>query len=237
MTVKEVDPKGYDIVLGLDKSGSEDTEDINGRPGVSRWNHQRETVEGFIKIAEKWDSDGPTIVFFDTDTRIFPNTTYANVASVFNTVRPGGGTNTAAYLHEIVQDYLNRRIISTGGLFSKKKALADPKIVKPLIVVTITDGQPTGGFGRWSDPEDAVAGVIVDAAKQIKAAGGDRLDLAFSFLRVGNDQHAADFLERLNDKLTSGSANVPAAPFDCVNCMDLDEVESFEEIIIKALTE
>lgn len=232
-----IDLKEYDIVIGVDLSRSMLTEDIAGKPGVSRWDYALETVEGFVKIAEKWDSDGPTVVFFNDGTRVFANTTYAKVSSLFASLRPDGGTNTAAYLHEQLQDYLSRRIVTTGGIFNRKKTLAAPTVAKPLIIITVTDGQPTGGFGRWSNAEDAVAGVIVDAANQIAGAGGNRLDIAFSFLRVGTDPHAADFLERLNDKLTAEDSGDLRAPFDCVNCMDLDEADSFEEILIKALSE
>ncbi len=235
--MQEINLKEYDIVIGVDASGSMGTEDIAGKPGVSRWDYALETVEGFVQIAQKWDSDGPTVVFFNEGTRVFANTTYAKVASLFSSTRPGGGTNTAAYLHEQLEDYLKRRIVTTGGLFNRKRTLAAPSVAKPLIIITVTDGQPTSGFGKWSDAENAVAGVICDAANQIAGAGGSRLDIAFSFLRVGTDQHAADFLERLNDKLTAEASGDLRAPFDCVNCMDLDEAGSFEEILIKSLSE
>jgi hypothetical protein len=61
-------------------------------------------------------------------------------------------------------------------------------------------------------------------------------ELAISFIQIGNDPEATQFLKFLNDELQSAGAK-----FDIVNIISLDAIEAedltLKEVLLKAITD
>lgn len=69
---------------------------------------------------------------------------------------------------------------------------------KPILVITITDGQPTG-----ESPSD-VARIIKSASEELQRSRYGKGGLAFQFAQVGNDLKAREFLGKLDEEPTIG---------------------------------
>ncbi|MCJ1262509.1 hypothetical protein MMC22_002379 [Lobaria immixta] len=74
------------------------------------------------------------------------------------------------------------------------------QLQKPVLVITITDGQPTDEL-----PQNTLQNVIVSAAEQLKRTTYGQGALSLQIAQAGNDQDAMNFLARLdNDPLVGG---------------------------------
>lgn len=93
---------------------------------------------------------------------------------------------------------------------------------KPSIIAVITDGEP--------DDRSAVKRVIIKAANTIKKDE----DLGITFLQVGSDSSAREFLKELDEDLENQGAN-----FDIVDTKTFDEMENLPlaEVLIAALND
>jgi hypothetical protein len=69
---------------------------------------------------------------------------------------------------------------------------------KPILVITITDGQPTG-----ESPSD-VARIIKSASEELQRSRYGKGALAFQFAQVGNDLKAREFLGKLDEEPSIG---------------------------------
>lgn len=222
LNLKKRDLSKYDIEVHVDISGSMDGQDT-GTPGETRLNNARKTVEFLVREAEKIDTDGPTVGFFNDGTKVFENTTFDKVAGAFAQVYPHNGTDTAKAVGDRINAYFERRFGKPGGWLSKGTP-ANPNC-KPVILVMITDGIPSD--------QGALERVIVEATKRLTKEGLGREALGISFIQVGNDASAKRFLETLNNGLTAKGATM-----DIVNCITIDEVRSLgntQAVLEKAL--
>lgn len=196
-----------DYYVVIDKSGSmSETDTANGK---SRWDYCQESTIALSKKLNEFDPDGITVVPFSSNPKMYPNTTPDKVKDVFKENWPSGGTNLAAALQVCFDDYIDQK---------KKKT----QKANGIMIVCVTDGVP--------DDEDAVAKAIVKFTKFI-----DHDDEAgISFLQVGRDAHARDYLKRLDDHLESEGAK-----FDIVNAKTVDDLEnvSLIDAMIAALDE
>jgi uncharacterized protein with von Willebrand factor type A (vWA) domain len=132
--------KGYDIILLIDKSGSMGTEDMPN--GQSRWDAAREQTETWARQAQKWDSDGISVGFYNNNFKIHENVTAQKVSDIFKEHTPGGSTDTDKPLEYVLNQYLTNR-------------------KKPILVFVITDG--------GANDEKRVAKVIADATQKMNA--------------------------------------------------------------------
>lgn len=64
---------------------------------------------------------------------------------------------------------------------------------KPVLVIIITDGQPTG------ESHLDIANIITKASRELQGSGLGRGALAFQFAQVGNDLKAREFLKQLDE--------------------------------------
>jgi len=87
------------------------------------------------------------------------------------------------------------------------------QLQKPILVITITDGQPTG-----ESPSD-VARIVTNASTELQRSRYGKGALAFQFAQVGNDLKAQEFLGKLDEDPTIG---------DIIDCTSNYEVESAE---------
>ncbi|KAI9799855.1 MAG: hypothetical protein M1833_003777 [Piccolia ochrophora] len=109
-----------------------------------------------------------------------------------------------------------------------RSKIIDPKVVgpardpsrygqanlkKPILVITITDGQPAG------EPKTAVQETVRYASTELQNAGYGPRGISFQFAQVGNDLKAREFLGKLDSDPTVG---------DYVDCTSNFEVEADE---------
>lgn len=170
--------------------------------GKSRWLVAREGTEALARKIQELDPDGMDLYTFANSFKRYENVTADKVAQIWNENEPNGGTN----LHTVLEDAIKHHL---------KKG-------QPATIVVVTDGEP--------NDKKAVAKVIVDATKKIKADE----DLAISFIQIGGDAGATAFLKSLDDDLTG-----QGAAFDIVDATTQDEAENmtFSELLTKAITD
>jgi len=82
------------------------------------------------------------------------------------------------------------------------------RYTKPILVVTITDGQPAG------EPQNSIHDAIQYAVDQVARQYG-RGAIAFQFAQVGNDVKAREFLAKLDEDPVVGNM------VDCTSSMVL----------------
>lgn len=206
-TVNLENLKNRDFYLVLDKSTSMETKDCAGNK--SRWDSAKELTIGMANRCQEYDPDGITVVPFADKHKFYANTTPAAVEKVFKENFPSGSTIMAPPLQACFNDYLA----------AKAKGTAKPN---GALVVVITDGAP--------GDEDDVAKAIVQFTKKLD----NREEFGISFLQIGQDEHARDYLKRLDSHLSSEGAKL-----DIVNTKTMDELGDvgLDGALIAALTE
>lgn len=224
----------YDLIVLLDTSISMQRNDTPSK--LSRLDDSKKMVGLLIQGMSDIDKDGITIACFDTSVHdVYENTTDAKAQAVLAKAKAtGGGTYHDLALAHFINPYLEKRLGKPavkgksgwfgGGSKDIPAVPGDPN-TKPIIIVVITDGEPSNG-------QDKVEKVIIDATKRLTDAGLKRDALGISFIQTGRDGNATDFLERLNNGLTKRGATL-----DIVNCLTIDETISLtpEQILEKAL--
>lgn len=168
-----------DVQLIVDKSGSMDTEDCNGK---SRWVACQEAVLSLARKIDKVDKDGMVLYAFNDDFKRHEGVTSAHVANLFGEHEPGGSTNLKKVLDHALNDYFQRR--SAG----KTKPNGE-------LIIVVTDGEPSNTYAE-------VEKTIIDATKKLDKDE----ELAISFLQIGSDTKATKFLKTLDDDLVSKGA-------------------------------
>lgn len=197
--------KKYDYVVLIDKSGSMSTEDCVG--GKSRWLHTQEQCANVARTCAKFDDDGIDVIVFGSTVKEYKNVTPDKVDQIFKENTPGGSTNTAGAVEAAFNGYFSRKTAGSA---------------KPLIALCFTDGIP--------DDKQKLEQVIINATKKMDVDE----ELAISFLQVGSDAGARDFLKNLDDGLEAKGAK-----FDIVDTKDDSEMEnlSVEDILVQAVTD
>jgi uncharacterized protein with von Willebrand factor type A (vWA) domain len=196
-----------DYTLIIDKSGSMSTKDQIG--GKSRWMVMQESTLALANKCEEFDPDGLTVYVFSGRFKRYDNITADKVAQIFKENEPSGRTDLAAVLESALNDYLLR-----------KQANQTKSNGETILVVT--DGEP--------DDRKAVMRVIVETTLKL-----DRdEELGISFIQVGNDREATQFLKVLDDQLQSVGAK-----FDIVDTITIDEMEdlTLTEVLMNAITD
>jgi len=199
--------KNRDYVLVIDKSGSMEERDCPNN--LTRWAYMEESVRAIASKLQEYDPDGITVIPFAGDHRTYENTRDDVVNKIFKENSPMGGTTLAPVLREVFDTY-NR---------NKKAGNTKPN---GQIVMVVTDGCP--------QDEAAVARSIVDFTKTL--ADG-REEFGIEFVQIGRDQHAKEFLGRLDNNLSQEGAK-----YDIVNATTMEEVEKvgLVETLIASLT-
>lgn len=194
-TQVELNPNRQFILCG-DISGSMDQSDPKCG-GQTRYNYMLEKFEQFIKTAEDFDVDGPTVLLFGETVHTHLNTNLEAVKSNLQKVTFEGFTNTHLVIEQAY--FLHR---------NEKTELAKTGKVHPgTVCFVFTDGQPTN--------QKALEREIVCIANQV-----DRDDeFSIAFLTVGTiDASLKDFLTHLDDELKG------KAKYDIVDVKELESV-------------
>lgn len=167
--------KDRDYYLLIDKSGSMEERDCNGR---TRWETCQESTIAIANKVNEYDSDGITVIPFAATFKAYDNTTPATVKNVFAEASPMGGTVLAPPLKHVFAEYLKQ----------KKAGTTKPN---GALLLVVTDGCP-------QDEED-VAYSIIEFTKKLES----REEFGISFIQVGKDGHAASYLKRLDTHLSA----------------------------------
>lgn len=189
----------------IDQSGSMG-EPVKSGSSVRRWEAVREYALAIARKCEVYDKDGMDVYTFNKGFKHYPNVTADKVQNVFDNESPMGGTDFVP----VLTDVLNKHFAGN----------------KPSTIIVITDGEPSDG----AQGQKALAKLIVDTTKKLE--GDDELGL--SFIQVGDDKKARDFLKKLDDELTSAGAK-----FDIVDTKTCDELEncSIEDVLLGAVND
>ncbi|KAJ9638124.1 hypothetical protein H2204_004435 [Knufia peltigerae] len=173
----------FDTVFLIDDSGS-----MAGRS----WRETSAALAAIAPICTTYDADGIDIYFLNHRNPNSPIGGYTNVTTtevvqtLFQRVRPLGGTPTGTRLNHILKPYLAEVAESM-----ERQAHGHEATVKPLNIIVITDGVPT----------DDVESVIVTAAKKLDSFGAEPWQVGIQFFQVGREPEAAENLRELDDAL------------------------------------
>lgn len=198
--------KNRDYTLILDKSGSMSIADQPG--GRSRWEALQESTLALARKCEQFDPEGITIYLFSSRFKRYDDVTSSRVEQIFMENDPIGSTNLASVLWDATQNYFQR------------KAAGKTKSGETILVVT--DGAP--------DDRRAVIDAIVRSTTQMERDE----ELAITFLQIGNDPGANQFLAALDDQLESVGAK-----FDICDTITMDDMAdmSLAEVLINAIAD
>lgn len=199
--------KDRDYTLIVDKSGSMSTRDMPGNR--TRWEAMQESALALAAKCEQYDPDGITLYLFAGKRKRFDNVTSTKVNQIFEENDPSGSTDLAGVLADAFNNYFSR------------KAARQTKANGEIIVV-VTDGEP--------DDQKAVMRTIIDASRRMERDS----ELGVTFVQIGKDHSAAQFLKLLDDQLTSAGAK-----FDIVDTVSMDDMEdmSLNEVLLGAIND
>lgn len=130
--------KEYDYIILMDQSGSMG-EPSTKMHGKTRWNEAEEFTVAFARFADQVDSDGITVINFNSNVTVYDNVNAEKVKEIFSKNRPGGSTNLGAALDKAFEKHFSNS--------------------KPTIVLVMTDGTP--------DSEPHVVRSIIGAANKL----------------------------------------------------------------------
>ncbi|ORX95213.1 hypothetical protein BCR34DRAFT_200238 [Clohesyomyces aquaticus] len=198
----------YDIVLYIDDSGSMQFEEEG-----SRIKDLRLILDRVSFAATLFDADGISVRFMNTDLGHMRDqggrplqdgvANEQQIETIMRSVQFKGLTPMGTSLRQKVIDGIVMQKAQSGQLR------------KPILVITITDGQPAG------EPQNAVFDTIryaFDTIQQRYPQYG-RGALAFEFAQVGNDEMAKKFLGKLDEDPQIG------AMVDCTSNFENEQEE------------
>ncbi|OCK81848.1 hypothetical protein K432DRAFT_380906 [Lepidopterella palustris CBS 459.81] len=191
----------YDIVLYIDDSGSMQFEE-NGE----RIKDLKLILERVSYAATLFDDDGISIRFMNSNPppQLCDNVRgEQQIEQLMAQVQFKGLTPMGTSLKQKVIDGIILRAAREG------------RLRKPVLVISVTDGQPAG------EPQNAVFDTINYAFDAFRTSyrqygqGG----IAFEFAQVGNDEKAREFLGKLDEDPTIGPM------VDCTSNFENEQVE------------
>ncbi|KAE8350816.1 hypothetical protein BDV28DRAFT_138393 [Aspergillus coremiiformis] len=186
----------FDVILYVDDSGSIEFEER----GV-RKEQLRQIIGIVATAASTFDQDGISVRFM-------------------NSMEVGDGIRNVDDVNILVSRVRFQGLTPLGtGL---KNKVLDPMVVgparagrlqKPVLIITITDGQPAG------EPLDSVANSIRYAVEEVSRTPSGRGAVSFQFSQVGNDSKARDFLSNLDEDPSIGGL------IDCTSNFEVEQDE------------
>lgn len=177
-----------EIFIMVDRSGSMGTRDENPTGAKSRawtrWDSARVAAESLSELAISLDADNKVELIFWSGganrlkTKKKTMSKINDISKMFKKHQPSGGTPLAEALEDVYKTRLK-------SLLKKSE---------PFTVLILTDGSPN----NKSSVKEFFRKIIRE--NNLEQAGRETL-AAFSFIRMGDDQGAIDFLEDLDDNL------------------------------------
>jgi hypothetical protein len=188
----------YDIVLFADDSSSMNTQEPS-EDHMSRWQLMKEVVKTIGFWATLMDEDGIVIRFFNSDVQGNRVGDVKAVETIFHSVHPRGSTPMGDMLQTKVLESCVTPFLKSGNL------------EKPVLVITITDGNP--------DHRDSVVQAIMGARQAAASSKYGDMAVAFSFAQIGCDTVARDWLAELDVHPVVGRH------IDCTSEYSMEKVE------------
>lgn len=186
----------YDVCFFCDDSGSMVFEEDG-----ERVDDLRLVLSRVADITSVFDDDGVVVRFMNSDVCGDFIKTAAEVQSLVAGVPFGGMTPLGTSLERNVLGPMLVRQVQMRSL------------AKPLLVIVITDGEPTG------EPRDTFLTVIRRVVRYVQEAGYGRGALGIQVAQVGNDVRVQRFLADLdNDPEVGGN-------IDCTSGFELEQAE------------
>ncbi|KAJ5983608.1 hypothetical protein N7481_005707 [Penicillium waksmanii] len=186
----------FDVILYVDDSGSIEFEEKGLRKDQLR------QILGLVATAAStFDQDGISVRFM-------------------NSTESGDGIRNADDVNNLVSRVRFAGLTPLGTNLRSK--VIDPMIVgparanrldKPVLVITITDGQPAG------EPHGAVGDAIRYAVEETSRTRYGRGSVSFQFSQVGTDQRAREFLGDLDEDPQIGHL------IDCTSNFEVEQDE------------
>ena len=203
--VIELNPNKQYILCGDISASMQDNDSKCG--GSSRYNYMVEKFKSFIKEAEDFDPDGPTIFLFGEKVSQYPNTTLDKVESKLKSPTFEGFTNT----HLVVQEAWAMHIAE------KVELAKDGKDHPGTVCFIFTDGEPTN--------RNALERTIRDIANAVTS----EQEFSIGFILVGSiAPNLKEYLDKLDDGLK--------AKFDIVGTTEIEGL-SFLKAVNNAINE
>ncbi|EEH38507.2 hypothetical protein PAAG_08234 [Paracoccidioides lutzii Pb01] len=187
----------FDIILYIDDSGSMQFEENGDRIKDLKLILNRVTY-----AATLFDDDGIQIRFMNSDVQGDNIRGEQQIEQLINNIQFKGLTPMGTSLRNKVLEPLVLRPARSGQLR------------KPVLVITVTDGQPAG------EPQGAVFDAIRQASSELQSlpkygAGA----ISFQFAQVGNDLKAREFLSKLDEEPGIGGL------IDCTSNFEVEQDE------------
>ncbi|KAJ5272710.1 hypothetical protein N7478_007835 [Penicillium angulare] len=186
----------FDVILYVDDSGSIEFEEKGLRKDQLR------QILGIVATAAStFDEDGISVRFM-------------------NSQESGDGIRNAEDVNRLVSRVRFAGLTPLGT--SLRSKVLDPMVVgparagrleKPVLVITITDGQPAG------EPHSSVSDAIRHAIAETSRTRYGRGAVSFQFSQVGNDQRAREFLGDLDEDPEIGNF------VDCTSNFEVEQDE------------
>lgn len=128
-TLSDDQLKSIDFIALFDHSSSMGEASLR-RSGMTRWEELGEDAAGLAREAQRFDSDGLTVIAFSSAVKVFDGVTADKVKQLFTEVTPRGGTNLAdglqAAIAKIESSQKNGVIfVYTDGVPDSDKAVYD----------------------------------------------------------------------------------------------------------------
>mmetsp|Transcript_1977 Transcript_1977/g.5870 ORF Transcript_1977/g.5870 Transcript_1977/m.5870 type:complete len:452 (-) Transcript_1977:2876-4231(-) len=193
----------YDIIIYADDSTSMKYAD-NGE----RIDDLKLILERVSEVAVLFDDDGISIRAINSDLKGDGVTSATAAASYVGGLKFSGMTPLGTKMEQRILEPFLFQPIKRGAL------------EKPVLIVTITDGEPT------NEPEQKIFAVVKNAKRTCASSRYGAKAVAFSFAQVGKDTGAQEFLGKLDTDPAVG---------DMVDCTSYYELEA-EEYMKKGVT-
>lgn len=186
----------YDVTVMCDDSAS-----MKFAEKGTRIDDLKAIIERVTSVTTLFDSDGISLRAMNLPDQQDGVTDSAQAAAYVQQLKYNAGTPMGHSMEDkVLKPLLHRK-------------LKDRTLRKPLLVITITDGEPTG------EREDKIRSVIKDAKKACKNSHVGEGAVAFEFAQVGRDEGAQRFLAKLDNDKDVGKL------VDCTSYYELEQQE------------
>ncbi|EPS39204.1 hypothetical protein H072_6985 [Dactylellina haptotyla CBS 200.50] len=165
----------FDIIIYIDDSGSMAFEE-----GGERIKDLKLILEKVAFAATLFDDDGISLRFMNNEFAQNHIKTSQQIEQVISQIQFRGLTPMGTSLRQKVLDPL----VLTPARSNQ--------LAKPILVITITDGQPAG------EAESAVQDAVIYASSELARTPYGAGAVSFQFAQVGNDLRAREFLSKLD---------------------------------------
>ncbi|KAJ5835996.1 hypothetical protein N7447_002022 [Penicillium robsamsonii] len=186
----------FDVILYVDDSGSIEFEEKGLRKDQLR------QILGIVATAAStFDQDGISVRFMNSSEKGDGIRSTEDVERLVSRVRFSGLTPLGTSLKAKVIDPMVVQPVRAN------------RLEKPVLVITITDGQPAG------EPHDTVGNTIRYAVAETSQTHYGPGAVSFQFSQVGTDQRARDFLASLDEDPHIGHL------IDCTSNFEVEQDE------------